>query len=142
MPDRSSHVRIPLVAASSFIASPATVIAFCVVLFLFVPLKASRAQNFYIIHRGDFYGFSDKSGKPVIPPRYGAVKPFSEGLAPVYEAGRWGFIDSEGKMKIEPGFWDADTFSDGLAAVHKAGWGYIDPAGKVVVPSRFLQARQ
>jgi hypothetical protein len=97
--------------------------------------------NLYIIERESFYGFSDKSAKPVIAPRYGAVKPFSEGLAPVYQAGSWGFIDSEGKMQIEPDFWDADNFSDGLAAVHKGGWGYIDRTGKVVIRG-YLQARR
>jgi|SRR6516165_9152139 hypothetical protein len=142
MPDWSSQVRILLVAATLFIASPATVVAFCVVLFLFVPLKTSQAQNLYIIERDDFYGFSDKSGKVVIPPRYGAAKSFSEGLAPVYETGRWGFIDSEGKMQIEPAFWEADNFSDGLAAIRRGGWGYIDQSGKLIVPPRYLQARQ
>ena len=75
--------------------------------------EINSAQNLYIIERDDFCGFSDKLGKPVSPPRYGAVKPFSKGLARVYEAGSWGFIDSEGKMQIKPDFWDADDFSDG-----------------------------
>lgn len=118
-------------------------IASLLVLFFVVSTEVSRAQNLYIIERDDFYGFSNKSGKPIIPPKYGAVKPFSEGLAPVYETGRWGFINSEGKMTIEPDFWDADNFSDGLAAIHqKGGWGYIDRTGKVVVQPRYLQARR
>jgi hypothetical protein len=142
MPNLYSQVRIPLTAATLFVTTSNAKVAFFVVLFLFVSTTANRAQNLYVIERDDVYGFSDKSGKPVIAPRYGAMKPFSEGLAPVYEAGRWGFIDSEGKMQIEPAFWDTDTFSDGLAAIHKGGWGYIDPTGKVVVPPRYLQARQ
>jgi hypothetical protein len=111
-------------------------VVFLVVLLSVASTEANRAQTLYIIERNDSYGFSDKSGKLVIPPRYGAAKPFSEGLAPVYQAGSWGFIDSEGKMKIEPDFWDADNFPDGLAIVHKGGWGYIDRAGKVVIPAR------
>jgi hypothetical protein len=115
----------------------------CLVVLLSVPwAELNRAQDLYIIERDNFYGFSDKSAKPVIAPRYCAVKPFREGLAPVYEAGSWGFIDSEGKMQIEPDFWDADNFSDGLAGVHKGGWGYIDRSGKVVIPARYLQARR
>jgi hypothetical protein len=101
------------------------------------------AQNLYIIERDDLYGFSDKSGKLVIPPMYGAVKPFSDDLAPVYQNGGWGFIDPRGKMKIETNFLHADIFSDGLAAVHlKAGWGYIDKDGKLVIEPRFSQARR
>ncbi len=82
-------------------------------------------QNLYIIERDDHYGFADKSGKLVIAPKYGLVKPFTEGLGPVLVNGDWGFIDSEGNAKIESRFWGADNFSNGLAAVHlKGGWGY------------------
>jgi hypothetical protein len=117
------------------------------VVFLFVFLfvawtELNRAQDLYIIERDNLYGFSEKSGELAIVARFGAVKSFSEGLAPVYQAGSWGFIDAEGKMKIEPDFWDADSFSNGLAAVHKGGWGYIDRIGRVVVPPRYLQARR
>jgi hypothetical protein len=101
------------------------------------------AQNLYIIERDDLYGFSDKSGDLVIPPMYGAVKPFSEGLAPVYQNGGWGFIDAGGRMKIGLGFLHADIFSDEIAAVHlKEGWGYIDKVGKLVIEPRFSQARR
>jgi hypothetical protein len=117
-------------------------VVFLVVLPFVALTEMNRAQNLYIIERDDFYGFSDTSGKLVIPPRYGAAKSFSEGLAPVYQTGSWGFIDAEGKMKIESDFWDADSFSDGLAAVRKGGWGYIDQTGKVIVPPQYLQARR
>jgi hypothetical protein len=70
------------------------------------------------------------------------VKPFSEGLAAVYQSGSWGFIDTEGKVKIEPDFWDADSFSEGLAAIHKGRWGYIDRTDKVIIPPQYFQARR
>jgi WG containing repeat len=96
------------------------------------------AQNLYIIERDDLYGFSDKSGKPVISPGYGAVKAFSEGLAPVYKNGCWGFIDTEGKIQIRPEFLHADIFSSGLAAVQvNDEWGYIDQTGKSVIEPHF-----
>jgi hypothetical protein len=117
-------------------------VVFLVVLLSVALTELHWAQDLYVIEHDGFYGFSDKSGKPVIAPRYGAVKPFSEGLAPVYQAGSWGFIDAKGKMQIEPAFWDADAFSNGLAGVHKGGWGYIDPTGRVVIPARYLQARR
>jgi WG containing repeat len=101
------------------------------------------AQNLYIVEKDDLYGFVDKSGALVIPPKYGLAKAFREGLAPVYISGRWGYIDSEGNMKIEPQFWDADNFSNGIAAVHlKGGWGYVDRGGKLVIQPQFLQARR
>lgn len=101
------------------------------------------AQNLYIIERDDLYGFSDKSGKSVISPGYGAVKAFSEGLAPVYKNGCWGFIDTEGKIRIRPEFLHADIFSNGLAAVQvNDEWGYIDQTGKSVIEPHFLEARR
>jgi hypothetical protein len=101
------------------------------------------AQNLYVIEKDDFYGFSDKSGTQVISPKYGLVKTFSEGLAPVYVSGSWGYVDSEGQMKIEPHLWDADSFSEGLAAIRQnRGWGYIDGIGKLVIQPQYLQARK
>jgi hypothetical protein len=130
-------------AVSLYVRNYGTKVVCLVVLLSLAWTELNRAQDLYIIEREGFYGFSDKSANLVIAPRYGAVKPFREGLAPVYQAGNWGFIDSEGEMKIEPDFWDADNFSDGLAAVHhKGGWGYIDRTGKVVIPARYLQARR
>jgi hypothetical protein len=129
-------------AVSLYVTSSGAKIVFLIVLLSTAWTGLNRAQDLYIIERDGFYGFSDKSGKPVIAPRYGAVKPFREGLAPVYQAGSWGFIDTKGQMQIEPAFWDADSFSDGLAAVHhKGGWGYIDRSGKAVIPPSYLQAR-
>jgi len=128
-------------AVSLCVTTSGAKIVFLILLLSTAWTGLNRAQDLYIIERDGFYGFSDKSGKPVIAPRYGAVEPFREGLAPVYQAGSWGFIDAKGQMQIEPAFWDANAFSDGLAAVHKGGWGYIDRTGKAVIPARYLQAR-
>ena len=115
-----------------------------ILIVLAAPTDTLLAQDLYSIEKDDLYGFSDKSGTPVVPPKYGLVKPFSEGLAPVYVGGAWGFINAEGNMKIEPHFSDADSFSDGLAAAHKkgGGWGYIDGTGKFVIQPQYFQARR
>jgi hypothetical protein len=117
-------------------------VTFVIAFFLVVSAEQIRAQDLYLVERDDLYGFSDKSGKLLILPKYGAAKPFSEGLAAVYENGNWGFIDSTGRTKIEPDFWDADNFAEGLAAIRKEGWGYIDRTGTIVVQPRYLQARR
>ena len=125
------------------VAKPATTNLLLVLIVLAAPTGRLQAQSLYVIEKDGLYGFSEKSGKPVIPPKYGLVKPFSEGLAPVYISGAWGFVDLEGNMKIEPHFLGADNFSDGLAAVRqKGGWGYIDDTGKFVIPPRYFQARR
>jgi WG containing repeat len=118
-------------------------IALALVLVLAVSTALTLAQNRYIIERDDLYGFSDKSGTPVIPPEYGAVKAFSEGLAPVYKDGAWGFIDTEGKIQISARFLHAENFSSGLAAVQVTDeWGYIDQSGKSVIEPHFLEAHR
>src|SRR5437762_5550765 len=42
---------------------------------------------------GTAWGFIDNRGKIIIPPRFEAAQPYSEGLAAVKREGRWGYID-------------------------------------------------
>lgn len=83
------------------------------------------------------YGFVDKDGNTVIPPRFidyfSSFDPFwhtvftfsaqssdytfSEGLALVKIGAKKGFIDNSGNMVIQPQFNDADPLSEGLALV-------------------------
>jgi hypothetical protein len=89
------------------------------------------------------YGYIDKTGQFVIPPKYGNAGDFSEGLAPVsiggrwdiptaflamvYVDGRWGYINTKDELVIKPRFLDhrhsemvgpgAYPFSEGLAPV-------------------------
>ncbi len=104
-----------------------------------------------VFRKNGRYGFLDKSGKPVIPPRYMFVTPFNEGLAafsgdnrdpctPVEaDKGRWdGYIDRSGKVVIPKGFRSAWQFVNGLAAVttidHQRA--YIDRTGAIQIKYR------
>src|SRR3989339_1691422 len=81
---------------------------------------------------GSKWGYSDKAGKLVIPARYNAARPFSEGLALVMSGGKYGFIDAAGREVIKPAYQSAGDFGAGLAPVKlKGSWGYIDKAGKI-----------
>jgi len=83
---------------------------------------------------GKKYGFIDRSGKTVIPPRFDLTYGFSEGLAAVQIGKRWGYIDTTGRMVIAPQeFSHVEPFHNGLAQVGtKDGVGYIDRSGKYV----------
>jgi WG containing repeat len=84
---------------------------------------------------GSLYGFIDRSGKTVVPPRFNLTFGFSEGLAAVRIGRRWGFIDTKGKMVIPlQDFFDVKPFKNGLSrvVVEKHGIGYIDRTGKFV----------
>ncbi len=48
------------------------------------------------------FGFVDKNGKVVIPPRYEEVMPFVRGISAVKRDGKWGFVDKRGKEIVSP----------------------------------------
>jgi hypothetical protein len=99
------------------------------------------------VEQKDKWGYMDKAGRQVIPPRYSDIQAFSEGLAAVQLEDKYGYIDRSGKMIIPPKFESAHSFSDGLAVVQldAAGnkWGYIDKSGKLVIGGEeFVYARR
>jgi hypothetical protein len=85
-------------------------------------------------NRGSEWGYYDRTGNTVIPPKFLYALPFSEGLAvaTVFEQGRSmaGYIDKTGSFVIKPQFIDADEFSEGVAAVQRDRfWEFIDKQG-------------
>jgi hypothetical protein len=89
---------------------------------------------------GGKWGYVDREGNVVIPPRYDFPGKFTEGLAPVnvggLAGGKWGYIDNTGRTAIEPRFDEAAEFLDGLARVKVGGKpGYIDRKGNFVWPA-------
>jgi len=103
------------------------------------------------------WGFIDKTGKIVVPPKYCDVfggdvygfmdaGGFRDGLAKVqvgdWETGKWGFIDKTGK-EVVPCKYDAvSSFFEGMAPimVHDGETyklGFIDTTGKEVVPPQY-----
>lgn len=79
------------------------------------------------------YGFIDREGKFVVPPRFEAASFFWEGLAPVRFNGRWGYIDKSGALVIGYQFDAAGAFIQGLARVEVRGReAYIDKQGKFI----------
>lgn len=85
------------------------------------------------------WGFIDRNGTWVIPPRFFAVKPFSEGLAPFRKGLTWGYVDREGREVVEARFHEAKKFTLGLAPVKvpKEGWGYVNAEGELVIGPGF-----
>jgi hypothetical protein len=102
------------------------------------------SEGLVSVTQNDKFGFMNKAGKQVIPPRYADAQPFSEGLAAVKLEDKYGYIDKSGKMVIPPQFEDAGRFSEGLAIVsfNDKQWGYIDKSGKRVINAEeFVLAR-
>ena len=83
------------------------------------------------------WGFINKKGEIVIPPKYEGVGDFSEGLAQVHSPDKVsdGFIDKSGKLVISLKSNEIHgSFSEGLASVWipPSQAGFIDHKGKIV----------
>ena len=84
-------------------------------------------------------GYISPSGEWVIAPEYLICGRFSEGLASVSSDGElFGIINRRGQVVVPPRYDGSGRFLNGLASVRMDGkWGYIDPAGSLVVPCMF-----
>jgi len=95
-----------------------------------------------------FKGFIDVRGETVIKLEDPVAKDFHEGLAAVgtSEGGvgrNWGYINQSGTVVVKRQYSFADDFSEGLAGVAIDGkYGFIDKAGRMVIPARFGLRRE
>ena len=92
---------------------------------------------------GDKYGIINKNGDVIAQQIYDIIRPFSDGMAVVRTdpSSGEGYIDETGNMIVQFGrYHENRSFSEGLAAVKSdAGWGFIDPTGKEIVPCKYDQ---
>lgn len=91
------------------------------------------------VYLNENMGFIDKTGKPVIPPKFRdfddkGPSEFYEGLAAVsLPSGRSGYINQAGRMVVAARFGIACPFVGGIALVFERGRiGYIDRTGKYI----------
>ncbi|UCS92171.1 WG repeat-containing protein [Echinicola marina] len=101
--------------------------------------KFSKEGLAYVSVSGKF-GFIDKNGKEIIPPKYDAVSPFSEyldGLSVVMLNEKIGSIDPTGKEVI-PLKYESFHSSNGLAIMKfNNKMGIIDKTGKEITPFKY-----
>jgi hypothetical protein len=84
---------------------------------------------------GKKFGYIDRAGRTVIPPRFDLTDGFAEGFAKVFLDGKWAYIDKTGTRVVPPQEWHhVDDFRNGLAHVvtPDGKHGYIDKSGKYV----------
>ena len=93
----------------------------------FEDARAPTDDNIAAVRQDGMWGFTDKSGRLRIMPRFEDATSFLCGLAAVKQGGVWGYIDQEGETVINFVYEDAKQFSDnGIAPVKIDGkWKYI-----------------
>ena len=88
-----------------------------------------------------FFGFMNKQGYVAIPPIYGNVRDFHDGLAWVQWDSWEGFIDTNGKKVLECKYCPESGFNEGMAVIEKNDkYGYINRAGQIIAPFSFDEA--
>jgi len=86
------------------------------------------------------YGYRDKNFNIVVEAVYDDARPFSDGVAAVYDKqlGLWGYIDKTGKVALPFRYGGAYPFSEGLALVSDRDigvQGFINKRGEMIIPN-------
>ena len=134
---------------------------FCWMLLLVAAIAASpparvpkQDPGFFPIVQDGKWGFIDRTGKVIVPPRYERTGDVHEGLVQVWEDGASHFIDTHGQTVPMPPFDVIGEFSEGVAPLNRGQrrdanlglllepgwWGYVDVAGRFVTPMVFTYA--
>ncbi len=95
---------------------------------------------------GTLWGYKNTKGQTVIEPKFLRALEFlkeSTAFAAVEQDGQllYGLLARDGSWVTEPVWSDVRGFCEGLAAVERDGkWGYVDAAGKAVIPCAYREA--
>ena len=109
------------------------------------PAPVPKGQIYPVLIKGK-YGFMDKNGKLVIPPKFDFVlSPLGQKDFWTVEIDTWFgfgrksyFMDNTGRILPTQSFNEVTYFSEGLASVENGNkWGFIDRTGKLVIQPQF-----
>jgi len=110
-------------------------------LLLALSITLAAQPALYPIRNGRQFGFIDRSGKVVIPPKFDRVEEFRDNRSVVYIGSNAGYIDPTGHVVIPAVFSTASNFEQGRALVSRDGkYSVIDTQGKTIaeIPYRVL----
>lgn len=95
----------------------------------------------YAVARDGRYGFVDRTGAFIIPPRFEDVAPFQWNMALVKDEGKWGAIDTCGNYVVPPVYDALEQFpneSKFLKFMRKNRWGLLATNGHEVLPPDYI----
>ena len=91
-------------------------------------------EGYFVVKKGNRWGFVDNLGRLRISNRYAGASPFSEGMAAIKLRGKWGFIDKDETLRIQPYYDKVHPFKNKRAIAQLDGqFGLIDEHGKEVL---------
>jgi len=121
-----------LIAAISPALLPATTYA------ILIPVKQKGSGPLYRIKREGKWGYVNRQGRVVVPPRFDEAGDLFCRLAKVRVGDLWGYISESGDLEIPAQFDSAADFKDDRAAVGvNERFGVIDTRGHLVVNLQF-----
>ncbi len=109
---------------------------------LFLAAASLFAQSpLFVIRNGRQFGFIDRTGRVVVPPKFDRAEEFHENRAAVYVGSNAGYIDPSGRLVIPAIYSTTTPFEQGRALVSRDGkYSVIDLQGNTVaeIPYRVL----
>ncbi len=82
---------------------------------------------------GTLWGYIERTGKVVIPPKFESISLFRSGMALFSENRKLGYIDKSGAVIVPPKLDWGTEFVGGVAAVSdSSGYGVVDTSGRMV----------
>lgn len=98
-------------------------------------------EDLILVLNNGLWGYIDKRNNLVVDCIYEKARPFSEGMAAVYQNFYWRFINLDGEF-VGGKYLEVLDFKEGMAGVKEFDkWGYINKYGILVIPFRFSEAR-
>ncbi|MEO6758803.1 MAG: WG repeat-containing protein [Saprospiraceae bacterium] len=106
-----------------------------------ISITLAAQPALFPIRNGRQFGFIDRAGKVVIPPKFDRVEEFRENRSVVWIGSNAGYIDPAGRLVIPAVFSTATSFEEGRAVVSRDGkYSVIDTQGKTIaeIPHRVM----
>lgn len=98
-------------------------------------------EDLILVFKDGLWGYIDKNNHLVINYIYDKARPFSEGMAAVYQHFYWMFINKKGEF-IGGKYDEVLDFKEGMAGVKEFDkWGYINKCGTLSIPYRFSEIK-
>jgi hypothetical protein len=86
------------------------------------------------------WGYMNKFGQIIIPPKFDGADYFDNGIAIVSQNDKLGYINKRGEFIVKAQFDEANKFENGFAIVEKGGkYGLIDRLGNYSIPLIYKQ---